>query len=78
MTIYLKNGHTTTYDEVNKVQVHDDLMTISTFKSQYIYIKSSDLSSFELNYPQAKSAKAFAIFKQIISELGGVLNDNDK
>jgi len=77
MILRLKNGHKQIYDEINKIEVSGSVMTISTFKSQYICINLDDLSSFELKYPQSKSAKAFAIFKQVVNELGGELNDNE-
>lgn len=69
MQICLKNGQYLTYDEINKVFIEDNIMTLSTFRGQYAYIDVNEIASFELKYPQNKAAKAFAIFKQLISQI---------
>ena len=78
MAIYLKNGQKLDYSEINKVQVKDNSMTLSTFKGQYAYVKLEELSTFELKYPQSKAPKAYAIFKQVVTKLGGDIDVIDK
>jgi len=69
MQICLKSGHQLSYDEVNKVFIEDGYMTLSTFRGQYTCINVQDIASFELKYPQNKAPKAFAIFKQLLSQI---------
>ena len=71
MSIYLKSGQVLTYTELNKVFVEDGYMTLSTFKGQYLYLNTDDIAGFELKYPQSKSPKAYAMFKQITDQLNG-------
>jgi hypothetical protein len=69
MTLFLNNGQILNYDEVNKVFVENGLLTVSTFKGQYVCIPLSNLSGFEFQYPQSKAKKTFAMFKLITSQL---------
>ena len=78
MSISLKNGQMLRYDEINKVDIVDDILTISTFKGQYTCVKVSEIASFEFKYPQEKSAKTFAIFKYLISTIRGDDNGVDQ
>lgn len=78
MQLCLKNGQQLVYDEINKVFIEGNTMTLSTFRGQYVYVNLNEVASFELKYPQAKAPKAFAMFKQIIQQInGGGSNENN-
>lgn len=66
--IYLKNGQQLSYDEINKIFIEDDLMLLSTFRGQYICLNINEIVGFEVKYPQTKSSKAYAMFKQLTSQ----------
>jgi len=72
MAVYLKNGQCLTYKEINKVFVEDGLMTISTFRGQYSCLNINEVVAFEMKYPQAKASKAYAMFKQLVTEFSKV------
>ena len=72
MTIYLKNGQHLMYKEINKVFVEDSILTLSTFKGQYAYLNINEVAAFEMKYPQSKSSKAYAMFKQLVTEFNKV------
>ena len=71
MQICLRNGQVLSYEEINKVMVEDNIMTLSTFRGQYVYVNINDIVSLELKYPQTKSSKAFAMFKQLVQQMRG-------
>ena len=71
MQIYLKNGQQLSYNEINKVFIENGTMTLSTFKGQYLCLNINEIIGFEMSYPQAKSSKAYAMFKQLTSQFQG-------
>ena len=73
--IFMKNGLQVTYEELNKIMVEDSLLSLSTFKGQYVCMRLDDIVGLEIKYSQGKASKAYAMYKQLIEQMRGDLNE---
>lgn len=73
--IFMKSGLQVTYEELNKIMIEDSLLSLSTFRGQYVCVRLDDIAGLEIKYSQGKASKAYAMYKQLIEQMRGGSNE---